>query len=326
MKSINFVVYASVIFLLSITIAGAYFYEPKLQYTMPPWVPAQFLNRTTTLTQWGDLTRYNITIDCDLSSRTTRAPVISYTDAPMTEEQLRTIAADLFGMNAPEKIDDNPPDGIWLKQTHRDIRLNGQRVVYMASALIEPFEIQDWDQAEVRRIADEVIASMEPYWGLPTDAIRRVSFIGPTAWHNSDKWIMEFSVRYVWSVQGIDIVGNGCTVSVSHTGDVVVAIYNEPAVYVVGEQRVTVTEEDAVAHFIKGQGINSVLGVPRMMCIPPETGSVVINDVGLVYYPLRSPDGDVEEVLVYRIEFEMFSGQALGDESVLTAVEYEYAN
>lgn len=325
MNKLNLVVYASAVILLATTVAGVYFQKPQTMEATYRWLPAGFLNRTATQTQWGDLTRFTIKIECGLTGKTTSAPAISYKATPMAEEQLRTIAADVFGMKAPEKIDDNPLDGIWLKQTYEDIGLTGQRVMYMASTSKEPAEIQDWNLAEVRRIADEVIDSLEPYWGIPTDAVRRVSFVGPSAWQNSDKWITEFSTRYTWSVGGIDIVGNGCTVAVTNDGYVVVAVYDKPAVYVVGEQQVTVTPEEALANFTNGQSINRVLGAPRVKCIPPENATVVIKDVSPVYYPLKSPDGEVEEVLVYRIDFEIISEDS-GHVSVLNSLEYEYAN
>ncbi len=324
MKPVNLLLYASAIFLMATAIAGAYFYDSESMGAEYPWVPARFLNRTSTGTQWGDLTQFDVRVNCTMN-HTASAPVISYRNTQMTEQELRTIAAEIFGMKSPELDSDDPSD-ISLLQAHKEIRFYKQKIVYGAEVYEEPAVRGNWNETEVRRIADEVIGSLEPYWELPTDAVRRVSSIGPSGWENGDKWITSFSVLYTWSVQGIEVVGSGCSVTVNHRGWLERVAYTKPVVYVTGEQRVTVTPEEALAEFTGGRSINSVLGVPKLRCGTLDDGTVVIDDVRLVYYPIKSDEGDVAEVLVYRIEFRMFEGESTDGEPYLTSVEYEYAN
>ena len=332
MNKLNLVVYASAVLLLATTVAGVYFEKPQTVEVAYTWLPAGFLNRTTTQTQWGDLTGFKLVVS-DGFNHTSSAPMITYSESPMTEERLRTIAADVFGMDAPRR-DEHPLSDIFLMQGHQHIGDDAGGIWYATSSDRGFAKLEDWNQTEVRRIAEDVIADLEPYWEYPTDAVRRFSFIGPSGWHEEtsltgvviESGITQFSVRYIWSVRGIEVSRNGCDVRVLPDGNVLSAKYRMPAVKIVGEQPVTVTPEDALAAFISGRSINSVIGAPRVMIYPtPVDGTVVANDVRLVFYPLESPEGEIIEALVYRIEFDIlyeFEGIA----STVTAVEYEYAN
>jgi hypothetical protein len=332
LNKLSLVVYASAVLLLATTVAGVYFQKPQTMEATYRWLPAGFLNRTTTPTQWGDMTGFKLVVS-DGFNHTSSAPMITYSESPMTEQRLRTIAADVFGMDAPRR-DEHPLSDIFLIQGHQNIRDDAGGIWYSTSPYGGFAKLEDWNQTDVRRIAEDVIADLEPYWEYPTDAVRKLTSLGPSGWHEEtsltgvviESGITEFSVRYLWSVRGIEVSRNGCDVRVLPDGNVLSAKYHMPAVKIVGEQPVTVAPEDALAAFISGRSINSVIGAPRVRIYPiPVDGTVVVNDARLVYYPLESPEGEVIEALVYRIEFDIlyeFEGIA----SKVTAVEYEYAN
>jgi hypothetical protein len=329
---LSLVVYASTVFLLATTMAGVYFQKPQAVEVAYTWLPAGFLNRTTTQTQWRDLTGFKLEINC-VFNQTSSAPMITYSKSQMTEERLRTIAADVFGMEAPERLEDHPLGGIFLRQEQKNIRGGVGGIWYSVDSDRGFAKLEDWNQTEVRRVAEETISALEPYWESPTDAVRKFTSLGPSGWRSIisltgeviEEGITEFSVRYLWSVRGVEVSGNGCSVRASPDGKLFSTKYCKPLVQIIGEQPVTVTPEDALATFISGRSINRVIGAPRLKCPTPLNGTVVVNDISLIYYPLESPEGEVVEALVYRIEFDILY-EFDGNPYTISTVEYEYAN
>lgn len=333
MKPLSLIIYATGVFLLVVALTGAYFRQPRgadvIDY---PWLPSAFLNRTTTPTQWNDLSSFELEVNC-IINKTSSAPMIEYEKTIITEQRLRTIARSVFGMDAPERLEDYPLGGIVLRQGLESIRENSGGIWYYGDSHRGLAKLEDWNQTDVRRVAEYVIADLDPYWEYPTDAVMKSTFIGPTGWSSTtnlagrvvEEGITEFSVRYGWFVRGVEVTRAGCSVCVAYNGDVLTAIYRKPAVRIVAEQQVTVTPEEALATFVAGWSINEILGAPRLKCPTPRNGTVIINDIRLVYYPLESPEGETIEALVYRIEYDIlfeFEGMATS----ITSYEYEYAN
>jgi len=115
--------------------------------------------------------------------------------------------------------------------------------------------------------------------------------------------VVDFGVQYSWSIAGIDLEKCICGVDVNSNYGVCDVVYDEPAVKVVGEQRVRVSPEMAINAFLRGRCINGIIGATGPIYWPQWSGTLTIDDARLVYYPVKSPDGRVEEALVYKISY-----------------------
>ncbi len=319
MKLVKLAFYATSAFLLAVAISGAYFYEPLSRPVLPTWLPTDFLTRSTTETQWGDLSGFGLVIDCAVN-HTKSAPVINYGRDTITQRQFEDIALNILHVGRT----------ILAGNSGSTIRLEGQRLVYLGSRPSEGIPEGEWDPSRVRGAADDLMAKLEPYWAFETDAKMRADEMGPSSETVSQEGrkVVEYAVHYRWSVNGIDIERTNCYASMGTDYRVRYLIYGKPSVKVVGEQSVTVTPEQAIRTFVSGRGINDVFDLGLLMVIwpNPSQGTLTIDDIRLVYYPLVSQDGEVAEVLVYKISFTAEYESRFEGRRTVSSVVYEYAN
>ena len=325
MKPLNIIIYASAIFLISTCVVGAINYRP-LPDTIYPNYPERIQNRTLSQSMWGDLNRFNLVVNCTLHQNITSASVIRYKNIPINLDKAKLIANGLYGMDNPEILDSTPLFDIVLRQTYRLLSFKGlNKVSYSGDVSFEDI-IYSWDEAKVRRITDEFIEALDPYLDYSTYALRRVSWVGPVHWRSIDdgpEKVVEVGVRYTWSVQGIDIIGDVGNVRINANGDVSSSIMTKPAVWIVGEQQIVATPEDALNSFIKGWSANTALNVPSTRHTVPNNGTMVINGVKPVYYLYKYLVDTPIPILVYQIDATFIPD---GEGEPLVFTDYQYVS
>jgi hypothetical protein len=321
-KPLNLIIYASAILLISICAVGAINYKPLPDVIYPNY-PDQIKNRTLSPSMWGDLNRFNLVVNCTLHQNISSAPVISYRSIPITLDEAKLIAKGLYGMDNPEVLDSTPLFDIVLRQTYRLLSFDGLNKVSYYTDVFEDV-IHSWDEAEVRRITDGFVEALDPYLSYSTSAVRRASWVGPVHWRSIDggsEDVIEVGVRYTWSVQGIDIQGDGGNVRVNASGEVSNSIVTKPAVRIVGEQQIVASPEDALNSFVKGWSANTALHIPSTRHTAPNNGTMVINGVRPVYYLYKYLVDSPIPILVYQID-ATFIPDGGGEPVVFTDYQY----
>ncbi len=289
-------------------------------------VPMEIIFRTNTPSQYGNLTQYKLVINCTLADKLESAPAISCEYLPITPYAARMLAKDLFGMDSIN-YEESSTESTYLKQGNQALEFSGlSSITYHLLSYRAPV-IESWDEAWVRRYTDAFLEGFEPYWGFETDATRRFFWVGAVGWESpgDTEHVIKVEARYVWSVQGIDIVGTESDIRVIADGKIVSAAVTKPVVKIIDQQRVTVTPEQALHNFLDGWDVNSVIGEHRKKPNKPVNGTLVIDSVKPVYYLVEVSDTQRVPVLVYQIHARiLYEGEEGPDE--IDLYDYQYVN
>ncbi len=289
-------------------------------------VPAEITAHTPKPSQYGNLTQYTLVLNCALDDGVESAPAIDYGNVTITLDEARRIARDTFGFDAPS-YEESTTNYVYLKQGKEALQFNGlNKITYTLLSYRTPI-FGDWDEAWAARLADEYMDRLDPVWGFETDAVRRLDWVGVASYASpgDTENVTKLEARYVWSVEGIDVVGVEDYVRLKADGVVVNSEATKPRVEITGRQSITVTPEEALQNFIDGWDANSVIGEPEKRPDKPVNGTLIIEGVRPVYYIVKVSDTSRAPLLLYQIHARIVYEDEEGLKEI-DIYDYQYAN
>jgi len=289
-------------------------------------LPAELASRTIKPSQYGNLTQYELVVNCTLDGGLDSAPVFTYGNVTITLDEARAFARGAFGFDAPN-YEESSADSVYLKQGKEALQFDGRnRITYSLLSYRTP-TFGEWNEAWAVGIADDFLDRFEPCWDFDTDAERKLVGVEVDAYASpgDTENVTKLEVQYIWGVGGVDVLGTEGYVRIKADGAVVKAEAVKPAVTITGRQSVTVTPAQAVQSLIDGWDVNTIIGVPDEKAEKPVNGTLVIEGVEPVYYLAKTPDSRRVPILLYQIHAKIIYELEDGIHEI-DIYDYQYAN
>lgn len=288
---------------------------------------------------YGNLTQYNLILNCSLPEKLDSAPILVQYNVTTTETQAKEIARESFGLHNTTR--DNTigyPSAIMLWSADgekKHVNVCGLNTILYSGSLINSM-FQGSSINSTNDIANWLLTQLDKYWNFDTDAVRELTYVGPFGYTETYSFngtllstsIDSYGVSYRYSVQGIPLVGNGADCWVEGSNDNIKnAELHFPVIKIAGQQEVTVSPSQALDNFLNGNGIPGRFVPMAMVPEHPTNGNCTINRVRLVYYINWSFDRlyDRYPTLVYEIKGILQYIDSSGKIMIEPFTTYEYA-
>jgi hypothetical protein len=254
--------------------------------TNPP--PSQL---PTVLSAYGNLTKYNLIMNCSLPEKLDSAPFLVQYNVTTTEAQAKEIAREVFGMKNVTVLESMYRGEITLatEDMGKILEVHGLNTLFYSN----PSSNVEKSNGSIREIADDFTKKLDEYLVFDTDITRNFSSIQPSGWSTETSLngtiistkITSYSVGYSYYIDKVPIVGGAASFCYFFQGKTIdMAKLRIPIVKIAGVQNVTVTPSQALQNFISGLGVSSNVVPTTMTGFLPETGRCIVNGVRLVYY------------------------------------------
>lgn len=315
-----------IIISLSVLIGSAIILSPK-----PTKTGDEDSILTETSGPLGDLSNFNLTIECDFPKVPETAPKLRVEKIPISEEQAELIAKNVFGfekIDEIEEIKESPWEGLIIREDNRELMFFGL-TDFFYDELHTEFVVVEWSDEDVKAIADELLAELDEYWQFPTEvevAFRGVYPAAISTYSDGREEINMIGVIYEPKVSGISLYGPGADFCIGIAeGKVIEAELHKKAVTIVGNVSITVSPKEAIDKLLSGKSAQRALGFETLYGLLPKEGEVIIKRIELVYFADVWYKSTINYLpLVYRIDGKII-GPIEGELVEKGFVEFEFA-
>jgi len=290
--------------------------EPNIQ----PYDNATSSNETTVSGPLGDLSRLNLTMNCELPSTLEYVPRLKVERIPITNSTAETIAVNAFGFDDIEKMEKKRTGSLAVVEGNKRLYFYGLNDIYYQT-LGDKTVVEDWSEPEIRAIADEFLENLYNYWQVPTEAHIEFDTIRPssvTVHENGTRVVNKIGARYSVNVAGIKLYGPGADFGLSIAdGQVYDVELHIPSVFIEEYTALPLSPQEALDRFLVGNYSIEELGFTTLYGAIPREGQLTIEKVELVYFiDHHSDPPQTYPPLCYMISGTIIGPAPFGDEII----------
>ncbi|TFH13605.1 hypothetical protein E4H04_11675 [Candidatus Bathyarchaeota archaeon] len=267
-------------------------------------------------------------INCTLPEIPDVIPIARKVDVPINSSEAEKIAVNVFGFTEPYEFSlrlrigrDNPIITFATNEkslefsTRYDIMYHGEY----------PDSFNNWNESKVIEIAEDFLASFEPYWVDETAVNYSLFRVGPShissASHLTES-VREVGVRYQNTLEGVPLSGPGADFVINVCRDNVSSCeIRRPVVEIEGYSNVTVSPLEAIQMMLRGESATPSIGF-AVDQVFPRSRLLTVNSVQLIYYTSLYGEWLVP---VYEIHSTARIDPVLYEEEITELVWYIYA-
>ena len=255
-------------------------------------------------------------LNCTLPEVPQRLPIPRVVHIPITVEEAREIAVEVFEFQEPIEVDEGRRTTI--RSQGRELRFLG-RYDILYSGGYRTFNV--WNETRLVDLAEELVSKLEEYWVDPTPLNYSVRGVSPSMW--TDGTVQEVGVGYQLILNGVPLEGPGADFGVSFSNYEVSGFeIHRPVLTIEGYEYVTTSPAEAVKRMLIGQSDTHALGFDILRA-RPFGSEVTISKVSLTYYTgLTHPDDVDWLVPVYVIEGVYHVDPVIYEEETMELREY----
>lgn len=235
----------------------------------------------------GDLSKLNLTLECDLVSIPKYAPQLKVERISISNDTAEEIALNAFNFTKIEQIKKMRSGKLAVIEGTKRLYFYGLNDVYYQT-LNDTTVVNKWTDLEIKSIADNFFDNLLEYWNVPTEADIILNTIKPcstTFYDDGTQIINQIGVIYDVKVNGIKLCGPGADfwVAIAHNKVYDVELHI-PSVSVEKYIEITLSPQEAVNRFISGRYSTEELGFSPIYGPIPKEGELIIKKVELSYF------------------------------------------
>lgn len=273
----------------------------------------------------GDLSKLNLTLECDLPSTPEYVPRLKVERISISNDTAEEIALNAFNFTKIEQIKKMRSGKLAVIEGTKRLYFYGLNDIYYQT-LNDTTVVNEWTDAEIKSIADDFFDNLFEYWSVPTEADIELITIKPcctTSYDDGTQIINQIGAIYNLKVNGIKLCGPGADFWVAIADNKVYDVeLHMPSVSVEKYVEITSSPREAVNRFISGRYSTEELGFTPLYGPVPREGELIIKKIELSYFvDHRSDPPQTYLPLVYRIVGEIVGPDPF--EAEITTMEFD---
>jgi len=316
----------SIILLSAIIFVSILVYSASLMPgSVPPNQETSDSILPTSLSPLGDLSKLNLTLECDLPLTPEYVPQLKVERISISNDTAEEIALNAFNFTKIEQIKKMRSGKLAVIEGTKRLYFYGLNDVYYQT-LNDTAVVDKWTEAEIKSITDDFFDNLFEYWSVPTEADIELITIKPcctTSYDDGTQIINQIGAIYTLKVNGIKLYGPGADFWVAIADNKVYDVeLHIPSVSVEKYIELTVSPQEAVNRFISGRYSTEKLGFTPLYGPVPREGELIIKKVELSYFvDYRRDPPQTHLPLVYRIVGEIVGPDPF--EAEITTIEFD---
>ena len=268
----------------------------------------------------GDLTRLNLTMNCDLPPTLEYVPWLKMERIPITNSKAEEIALNAFNFSDIEKIETTNMGSLAVVEGNKRLYFYGLNDVFYLT-LGDKTIVEEWSEPEIRTIADEFLKNLYNYWRVPTEAHIEFNAIRPCYWtvhEDGTRDVNKIGARYNVKIGDISLYGPGADFGLSIANGIVYDVeLHIPSVFIEEYTDLPLSPQEALDRFLAGNYSIEVLGFTTLYGAIPREGQLTIEKVELVYFINHHSDPpQTYPPLCYMISGTIIGPDPVGDEII----------
>lgn len=235
----------------------------------------------------GDLSRLNLTVNCDLPSTLEYVPRLKIERIPVTNGTAEEIALNAFNFSDIDKIEITSMGSLAVIEGNKRLYFYGLNDIYYLT-LKDKTVVEEWSEPEIRTIADEFLENLYNYWQVPTEAHIEFNTIRPcyvTIHQDGTEDINKIGAFYSVKIAGIKLYGPGADFGLSIAdGQVIDVELHIPSLFIEEYTDLPLSPQEALERFLAGNYSIEELGFTNIYGAIPREGQLTIERMELVYF------------------------------------------